>query len=110
MSMNASIKERLLNNIELITESGCWIWMGYVTKWGYGTISVDYKKKCTHRMAYQEMIGEIPKGMLVCHTCDVPSCINPNHLFVGTHQDNMDDMTKKGRGKWWGKASIKTNL
>jgi hypothetical protein len=90
------IKERLLGNIEIVTESGCWIWMLKLNH-GYGAMSIGVKRMGAHRVSYKEFVGDIPKGMLVCHKCDVPSCINPDHLFLGTHQDNADDMVAKGR-------------
>jgi len=99
MKVGETIRERLLYNIEIITESGCWLWVGSLTTGGYGNLSVNYKNKPCHRLSYTEFVGEIPEGMLVCHRCDVPSCINPNHLFLGTYQDNMDDMVKKGRAR-----------
>ncbi len=55
-----------------------------------------------HRFVWTEHNGPIPKGMCVCHHCDEPACINPDHLFLGTHQDNMQDMINKKRG-WWQK-------
>jgi len=93
------MRERLLDKIEIVSESGCWIWMGVVTPKGYGHISVGGKKNFCHRLSYSEFVGEIPKGLCVCHKCDVPACINPDHLFLGTHKENMDDRTRKGRSK-----------
>lgn len=76
---------------------GCWIWQGGKNKDGYGAATVNGKYINAHRLSFKLNIGEIPKGMFVCHTCDTPSCINPEHLFLGTHEDNMKDMKKKGR-------------
>lgn len=81
--------------------TGCWLWLGKANKrdqCGY----VQYGKKSVRvpRVAWMLTHGPIPDGLYVCHKCDVPLCINPGHLFLGTHQDNMRDMAKKGRQKF----------
>src|SRR3990167_3103684 len=95
-----SIKERLLNDSIPIPESGCWIWMGAITKTGYGIIVnrfTNRKPKWTHRLSYETFCNPIPKGLHVLHRCDIPSCINPKHLFIGTPLDNQRDCIRKGR-------------
>lgn len=79
-------------------ERSCWPWIGYRDKWGYGGFT-RFRKLLAHRVAWTIANGPIPDDMLVLHHCDNPPCCNPGHLFVGTHQDNMDDMAKKGR-RW----------
>lgn len=85
-----------------LAESGCWIWMLATVKGGYGKISYREpgnraKSVLAHRAIWEEKNGPIPDGMLLCHTCDVSSCVNPDHMFLGTHADNSADMVKKGR-------------
>jgi hypothetical protein len=79
--------------------NGCWTWTGG-TKRGYGQFSLDTVKggeMSSHRYSWELKHGKIPKNMLVCHHCDNPPCVNPSHLFLGTHTDNMQDMINKGR-------------
>jgi hypothetical protein len=80
---------------------GCWLWRGAKShKTGYGSFQTGGKGSPTigaHRFSYQMHKGPVPKGKQVLHSCDVRLCVNPDHLRVGTHQDNMDDMTNRGR-------------
>lgn len=77
--------------------NGCWLWCGPVRPDGYGFTNRDGKNQSVHRISYELHFGVIPTGLLVCHHCDVPRCVNPNHLFLGTNRDNMQDASKKGR-------------
>ena len=78
-------------------ENGCLEWTGYRMPTGYGTIKVDGKKQLAHRVAWMLANGEIPEGLQVLHTCDNPACCAVDHLFLGTHDDNMADKVSKGR-------------
>ena len=92
--------ERIMRKVVKDDVSGCWNFMGHLNENGYGTISIGRRSDghgLTHREIYKIFNGDIPKGMFVCHKCDNPQCCNPNHLFLGTPKDNMDDMWTKGR-------------
>ena len=105
-----SDKDRIFNNINSMTDNGCWEWMGTKLRGGYGGLSVRGKTWQAHRFSYVVFIGEIPDGMLVCHACDNPSCVNPNHLFLGTHKTNAEDRVKKKRssvGESFPKSKLK---
>ena len=88
--------DKFLQNI-VIDESGCWIWQGAKNKSGYGTMTVEKKTVFAHRYSYQYHIGEIPEKLFVCHKCDNPSCINPEHLFLGDNYINILDASIKNR-------------
>lgn len=79
-----------------IDDNGCWNWLGGKDGKGYGVCYVPYRTYA-HRLSYELSTGKSPKGMSVCHRCDNPNCINPDHLWLGSHAENMADMKAKGR-------------
>ena len=80
-----------------ITPQGCWIWQGSKKSNGYGTLTYRYRPWLTHRWAYTQWRGPIPDHLCVCHSCDTPACVNPDHLWLGTQQANIRDAQQKGR-------------
>jgi len=92
-----SLAERLEHYSMPVPECGCWIWLGSLRKDGSGRMAVNGKPELAYRVAWRVYVGPIPEGMHVCHRCDLRACINPDHLFLGTHFDNMRDMRAKGR-------------
>lgn len=81
-------------------ENGCWLWTGCEIGKGYGGLTVQGRNWQVHRLGYRLFRGEITKGMYVCHTCDVRRCWNPDHLWLGTHRQNGEDMARKKRAFW----------
>lgn len=82
-----------------IDNNGCWNWKKYINKGGYGVINIMGSNYSSHRVSYVLYINDIVDDICVCHKCDNRKCINPNHLFLGTYQDNISDMIGKGRRK-----------
>lgn len=97
MAISKEVREKSEEN-----QNGCWVWMGSKNKQGYGSMRIGRETILAHRASWEMHNGPIPEGYgyhgtVVMHKCDNPSCINPNHLMIGTQSDNMKDMSKKGR-------------
>jgi hypothetical protein len=76
--------------------SGCWLWLGAVAPYNYGQFWLGRLVRC-HRLVYETLVAPVPADAKVCHRCDNPNCCNPDHLWLGSHSDNMRDMFAKGR-------------
>lgn len=87
-------------SVRITLDDGCWEWGLSLLKSGYGQVRRRGKTYSTHRYAYRLEHGSIPDGMCVLHRCDNRKCCRPDHLFLGTYQDNHDDMIAKGRKRW----------
>ena len=105
-------KTRILESVEKDETTGCWNWTLRKDHGGYGRLKVQmgardlFRLEGAHRYSYQIFKGNIPSGLEVCHSCDNPSCVNPDHLWLGTHQQNMLDMHAKGRWTYRKKNAI----
>lgn len=96
--MAKSNEERFWENVKKTKK--CWLWKGGKTSGGYGAFNAANNIHGAHRYSYELHNGPIPEGLWVLHTCDNPSCVNPAHLFIGTQQENIEDMIEKGRGNF----------
>lgn len=109
----SQLAERIAQNTRHDEATGCLLWTGYKCgrNGGYGRTRFWQKRQLVHRLAWQMEHGPIPDGMCVCHKCDTPLCVNVDHLFLGTQQENTADKVKKGRnartlGETSGRAKV----
>lgn len=97
----ATARERFLRKVELIPFHTCWEWMGCLSTHGYGMFRMAWPENAmnAHRASWLIHVGVIPDGLFVLHKCDNRSCVNPDHLYLGTVNDNFQDWIKRGRGR-----------
>lgn len=95
--MRPNTIETLMEKIERVPESGCWLWTASLKGGGYGQAHFGNRNRLAHTVFYRLLVGPVPEGLQVCHRCDVRCCCNPNHLFLGTAQDNQLDCLNKRR-------------
>lgn len=99
MSAQAYIEERSTP----VPWTGCWLWEQGLDTRGYGAAKVKRRAAKAHRVSYEAFVGPIPDGAFVLHRCDVKACVNPDHLYAGTHAENMDDLS---RGRYHPKRKL----
>ena len=104
--MNQEIVNRFWNFVGNTDANECWLWTGNLST-HFGQARMFYKNKTllAYRVSYEIHHGEIPKGLIIRHLCDNPSCVNPEHLTLGTQKDNVHDMIERGRAKYPPKKS-----
>lgn len=92
-----STQERFFDLVLPEPNTGCWLWDGALSGKGYGRLNIEKRMVQAHRFSWEIHYGAIPDGLQACHKCDVRCCVNPEHLFLGTQSENLQDMVAKGR-------------
>jgi hypothetical protein len=100
MPVKRPLSERFWEKVAVGEPDQCWEWTSAKIPVGYGQFFLQGKPRYAHRVAFEMTKGEVPPEMNVLHTCDNPGCCNPDHLWLGTQQDNVRDMMQKGRANW----------
>lgn len=95
---------------QVLIINNCWIWQGKLSKDNYGYCKQYKRENWAHRVSHILFKKEIEPGLIICHKCDNPPCVNPDHLFEGTHKDNFDDMISKNRESWTVKSLMKKGI
>lgn len=90
-------KAKFWTKVNIARHDECWLWTAATESNGYGRIKINGKNESSHRISYAIFNGGVPKGLAICHSCDVRNCVNPRHLWCGTLEDNNRDMCDKGR-------------
>lgn len=104
-----TVEERFWEKVDKCGPDECWKWAGGRDKDGYGRFFWDYRMRVAHRFSYELHYGPIQHRKIICHHCDNPSCVNPKHLFVGSYQENSQDMVDKKRsakGEYHGMSKL----
>lgn len=95
MAYKQNLQTRFWSKVE--KSDGCWVWRGDIGHGGYGRIRINGANKMSHRIAWEWVNGPIPAGLVICHSCDNPPCVNPDHLRAATQKENVEESERKGR-------------